>query len=278
MRSLSNQRVWSHLSIVSNEKSTNREIRESEPLRVNTFRELVPVVARIANHNPDYTLFFRGQPKDYLLSSGLSSIYPSIFRSPGKSLRIDELSRRFQKLDACSQMLLSKLDKANIEGIEKLKKFPELLWSILQHYEVCDTPLIDLTHSLRVAASFALEKCDSEGYLFAFALPHPQGTITYSTEDELLNVRLLSASPYSALRPHFQEGYLVGSFPIRTERKQASLDLGVRLVAKLAIPKARFWGADFDAIPHQALYPKNDEIKAICEMVQTEFGAHDQAG
>lgn len=273
MRSLANQRIWSHLSIDQEERTTNRDVRENDPLLVETFRELVPVVARIANHNPDFSLFFRGQAKDYKTKSGASSFYPTIYRSPGRSLLRSELYRRFEKLRKCSTLLVEKLETKSFEGIEKLRKFPELQWSLLQHYEVCDTPLIDLTHSLRVAASFALEKADREGFLFAFALPHPQGTITYSTEDEMLNVRLLSASPYSALRPHFQEGYLVGSFPTHAEKKQSSLDLGVRLVAKLVIPKNGFWGNDFHAIPQQALYPDNDDVKAICDEVAAKYEA-----
>jgi len=62
-------------------------------------------------------------------------------------------------------------------------------WAILQHYGVCDTPLVDLTHSLRVAASFAhLEflKAKSKnkrrkyGYVMALAMPYPVGSISYS--------------------------------------------------------------------------------------------------
>lgn len=267
MRSLSNQRIWSHLSGSARETHTNREIRESKALYVRTFEELVPVVARIANHNPDYTLFFRGQNKDHVLKSGASSFYPTIFRSPGGRLTTRELHERLSKLDRYSKRLVSALEEQETDGIDKLKKFPELQWSILQHYEVCGTPLIDLTHSLRVAASFALNGAPSSGHVFAFALPHPQGTITYSTEDELLNIRLLSASPYSALRPHFQEGYLVGTFPSRPERKHASLDLGVRLVAKLKVPARGFWSRSFPEIPRDALRPKDDEIKIICKTI-----------
>jgi hypothetical protein len=112
----------------------------------------------------------------------------------------------------------------NIEDINKLKKFPELQWSILQHYEVCDTPLLDLKQSLRVAASFALNWTSSEGYIFVFALPYPNGTISYFSEEELVIVRLLSVCPSEALRPHFQEGYLVGTFPTYIKKKQPFLD------------------------------------------------------
>lgn len=269
MRSFSNTKLWCHLSVRSGDRFTNREIRLQPALSVATFRELVPIVARIANHNTDYTLFFRGQSKDYQLRSGASSFYPAIFRSTGSELRNEQLAQRFARLDKCSTELVAALELLKLDGIDKLKKFPELQWSILQHYKVCDTPLVDLTHSLRVAASFALNDSAQEGYIFAFALPHPNGTITYSTEQEMLNVRLISASPSEALRPHFQEGYLVGSFPSRPDKKHPSLDLGVRLIAKFKVPKEGFWTKHFNAIPHGALYPDHDEIERTCDRIRS---------
>lgn len=262
--------MWSHLSFESGERHTNREIRHSKPLNVKTFRELVPAVARLANHNADYTIFFRGQAKNYTTSKGASSIYPTIFRSPGKSLTGKALNERFVLLRECSRLLLKGLEAKKVEDIDRLKKFPELQWSILQHYEVCGTPLVDLTHSLRVAASFGLNDSNSSALVLAFALPHPQGTITYSTEDELLNIRLLSASPAAALRPHFQEGYLSGSFPSEPKRKMPSLDLGVRLVGKFEISSSNFWDKNFHAIPRQALYPDGDEIDEICSKIKIQ--------
>ena len=268
MRGFYNNKMWCHLSSESGERYTNRQIRQSEPTKAASFWGLVPFVARIANHNPDFGLFFRGQANDFKLKSGLSSFYPTIFRNSGQRLSEGSLKKRFDKLDHCSKLLLTKLDSLKIDGIVKLKKFPELQWSILQHYGVCDTPLLDLTHSLRVAASFALNAASEKAYVFVFALPYPQGTITYSTEDELLNIRLLSASPSEALRPHFQEGYLVGTFPARVDRKHPSFDLGVRLIAKIELETKDFWGENFHAIPYEALYPRKDTIAEVCQGIQ----------
>ena len=225
MRGLGNTKLWHHSTNSFDQRSTNSEIRKSQPLLVNSFKELVPIVARIANHNADHSLFFRGQSKDYLLANGESSVYPNIFRKQGRSLEKSLLNKRYEKLRLCSELLLEKVH--HLEGLDKLKKFPELQWSILQHYHVCPTPLLDVTHSLRVAASFASIDSRKNGVILVFALPHPQGTITYYTEEEMLNIRLLSASPYEALRPHFQEGYLVGTFPSRTDMKHPSLDLSL---------------------------------------------------
>jgi len=272
VRNFGSTKLWCHLSLDTGDRFTNKDIRESDPVLISTFRELVQSVARIANHNPDYSLFYRGQIKDYKLSSGSSSFYPTIFRSPGKSLSTKELTERYELLKECSDQLISRLDSLKIDNISKLKKFQELPWSILQHYEVCGTPLIDLTHSLRVAASFALNEAKDKAYIFIFALPYPNGTISYSTEEELLNVRLLSACPSEALRPHFQEGYLIGSFPSIVNKKQPSFDFGRRLVAKIEIPKKGFWGEDFHAIPKNALYPPDDDVESICSEIKTKYG------
>lgn len=272
MRNFGKTKLWCHLSLDSGEQFTNKEIRESAPAKIQNFRELVQAVAKIANHNPDYSLFFRGQARDYRLDSGSSSFYPTLFRSPGRSLSTRELEERYQKLEKCTNDLLSKLDDLGIDNINKLKKFPELPWSILQHYGVCETPLLDFTHSLRVAASFAINDAIDTANIFIFAFPYPNGTISYSTEEELLNVRLLSACPAEALRPHFQEGYLLGTFPPRVKRKQPLLDFGRRLIAKFEIPKKDFLSKDFHAIPRTDLYPPDDEIETICREIKSKYG------
>ncbi|MFC1719566.1 FRG domain-containing protein [Pseudomonadota bacterium] len=273
MRNFGNTQFYCHMSLNSGELFTNKSIRHDNGLKVKSFRDLVQNVAKIANHNPDYNLFFRGQSNEYKLASGASSFYPTIFRSPGKSLRNEELSSRYALLDSCTSALISELEGLEIENYSKLKKFPELPWSILQHYGVCDTPLLDFTHSLRVAASFALDRATHKAYVYAFAFPFPSGTISYFTEDELLNVRLLSACPSIALRPHFQEGYLLGSFPSYAGRKQPSFDFGRRLIAKFEIPANEFWGEEFDEIPMDALYPPIDDVKEICKKIEADVVA-----
>ena len=68
-------------------------------------------------------------------------------------------------------------------------------WSILQHYEVCGTPLIDFTHSFRVACSFAqLENESDRAYIYVFGLPYITNRISINSEHDLINIRLLSIS------------------------------------------------------------------------------------
>ena len=63
-------------------------------------------------------------------------------------------------------------------------------WAILQHYEVCSTPLLDVTHSLQSALSFAIGDGASEGYLFVLALPHLTGPISVSIGSKTIAIDL----------------------------------------------------------------------------------------
>jgi len=264
-------KVWSHTSSKDREKHFISDVLASEPKEINSFQHLVENIAEISYRNPEHVLFYRGQDRDYqktLRNVGLvSSFYPSIYRNPGKALTVVEVIKRFKNLEGFSIRLIEKFSEEQIDGHEKLSKFPELSWAILQHYQVCDTPLLDATHSLRVAASFALNGNKSDGYLYVFGFPHPNGSITYSVDEELLNIRLLSICPPQARRPYFQEGFLVGTFPSHRLAKHPSLDIGRRLIAKFRLKKQKFWDTHFHAIPNGALYP-NDEMEKICEKLK----------
>lgn len=263
--------VWSHSSTDRKTKCSTLDVRVSAPSEIHSFPDLVNKIAIVAYNNPEHVLFFRGQTKAYLkgLSGGRlgDSIYPTIYRSPGESLSQAELARRFERLEENTGVLCREFKNAALLGHDKITKFPELAWAILQHYEVCPTPLVDVTSSLRVAASFALDNSE-EGYLYAFGFPHPNGSITYSSDYELLNIRLLSICPPQAQRPYFQEGFLVGTFPSKRLQKHTSLDLGVRLIAKFKLVDSPFWSRDFPAIPRTALYPTDDKIWHLCAILK----------
>lgn len=264
MKSFNQEKFWCHLSFESKKKHTNAKIRKSLPLKVGNFKELVKVVAQISNKNAAYSLYFRGQGNDYNDNKEKSSsFYPSIYRDKNISL-----NEKYKILDDCSRQLVKELQSSKIKDISKIKKQPELQWAILQHYEVCGTPLIDITHSLRVAASFALKGTKKEAFIFIFALPFPYETISYYVEKELLNIRLISACPAEALRPHFQEGYYAGSFPLRSEKIKDNLDFSRCLISKIKIGGECFWDENFHAIPNDALYPENDVIKEICDKIK----------
>ena len=235
---------------------------------ISTFRQLVEQVAKLSFLNKDYLLFYRGQKNDYRNKANSSTFYPTIYR--GEYLTQAELDYRFDKLESASKILVNLLSTNHIDGISEIKRKKFIQWSLLQHYEVTETPLVDVTQSLRVACSFAqLENEEDTAYIYVFGLPYYSNRISINSEHDLINIRLLSISPPQALRPYFQEGYLVGTDDITNDYTYKNeLDLNNRLIAKFEIPnKKRFWGRDFDPIPKSALYPKSDVIEKICKQI-----------
>jgi hypothetical protein len=238
---------------------------------VKTFRELVEHNAALAYLNKDHLLFYRGQGNDYKNKSDKSSFYPSIYR--GDYLPKREVEHRYDILLQASSKLIDLLSTRTKDGTYELKRKKYIQWSILQHYEVCGTPLIDFTHSLRVACSFALlNNTNDHAYIYAFALPYITNRITINSEHDLVNIRLLSICPPDALRPYFQEGYLAATSDIEHEYESKSeLDFNRRLIVKFQIPNnKRFWGNDFSVIPESALYPDNDIFHSICKEIEVD--------
>lgn len=226
-------------------------------------------VARLAFANPDELLFFRGQAKDYQSKAGGTTLYPTIYR--GDALPLQELNHRFEVLDGASKALVERFRKAKIDGHRELSHKRYIQWSVLQHYEVVDTPLLDITQSLRVACSFAqLRSSDPSCFVYVFGLPYLTNRISINSEHDLVNIRLLSICPPKALRPYFQEGFLAGTTDITSDfDSKTELDFRNRLIAKFAIPRARsFWGSGFDQIPETALFPRGDEILALCDEIK----------
>ena len=164
---------------------------------------------------------------------------------------------------------------------ERLRRHRILRWSILQHYEVCTTPLLDVTHSLRIAASFASLAENTTCFLYVLGVPNLSGAITASAEAGLQIVRLSSVCPPSAVRPHIQEGYLLGEYPdmAGTEQKENyfpyEMDFGRRLVAKFSFTPASFWKNDnFSQVTKTALYPseKSDPLYRLALGVKKQLG------
>jgi FRG domain-containing protein len=239
---------------------------------VSTFRALVEHVARLAYGNRDELLFFRGQDKDFQSRTSGTTLYPSIYR--GDAVPARELRHRFDLLDQAARQLVDRLKTAKVDGHAEVRQKRYIQWSILQHYEVTPTPLLDITHSLRVACSFAqLRSTDPTCYVYVLGLPHLTHRITIDSEHDIVNVRLLSICPPAALRPYFQEGYLSGTADVTAEfDSKTDLDFRNRLIAKFAIPRARsFWGTGFDQIPESALYPRGDEIFDLCTQLRVDL-------
>jgi hypothetical protein len=244
----------------------------ARPFEMSTFRGLVEAVAKLSYINRDEFIFFRGQNKDYQSRAGGSTLYPAIYR--GDVVPARELRHKFELLDQAARLLVERFKDAGVEGHSDLRHRRYIQWSILQHYEVADTPLLDLTQSLRVACSFAqLKSTDPTCYVYVLGLPYITNRISFNSEHDIINVRLLSICPPAALRPYFQEGYVAGTADVTTEfDSKTELDFRNRLIAKFAIPRANsFWGHGFNQIPETALFPRGDKILDLCDRLKSEL-------
>jgi hypothetical protein len=273
-------------SILENDSSfrfaTNHEVRANRGLLVQDFPELVEKVARLSFFNSEQILLFRGQSRDWLNRLGNSSLKPTIFRSQGGGNKLpstSEMIRRYQVLAQAEKILWDEFYRSRLAGRQRVVRHRLLRWAILQHYEVCGTPLLDVTHSLRVAASFATNNMsDSHTVLYVLAVPALTGSITASSEQGLQTIKLSSICPPDARRPYFQEGYLLAEYPDMDvvgewqNYRSHEIDFGRRLLAKFRIQRSGFWSKDYAAIPTEALYPnERDPLVDMCNRIKTRL-------
>jgi hypothetical protein len=264
-----NEVAWERLD------ATINKIRASDGFPIRNFRQLVNEVANVTLSNKKYEMYYRGQTTDYKNNQAKfykeripkTIIYPSICR-PEKnedgtlkhSVRKTQINKRYEELSKMIEL---------VKG--KRNYFNEYYYSLFQHYSILPTPLIDITQSLRVAATFSLRNSKT-GYLYVFGLPYPNQSISFYSDLDIVLIKLQNVCPPKALRPRYQEGYLVGKYPIRPTKTQSD-DLSNRLVAKFFIDNrdGKFWDKYFQPMPDEILFPKNDEVEIELLKIKTKF-------
>lgn len=257
----------------------------SEPWPVASYRELAEAVSFLTSMNKRLVLFYRGQSRD-------EPMYPMLFRD-GWTLKIGEDPKRSFAIEPHRQWYWNELlrigvqvyDVCNRLGLPRwrgVRDTREVQWAVIQHYGLWPTPMIDLTSSLRIAASFALAATERDGrpaeqpataYLSVVGLPNSTGSITFDIDQQLCLARLASAVPSTAKCPHLQDGFLVGRFPFYDVAtvKRHKTDLGRRLVARFRLDNGpAFWDDEFKIVGKDSLYPQDDPLaRAFAE----QFGA-----
>jgi len=270
METIGRERVWSFYDDSDKARRLNsnvNEVRKGPGHNVTSYLDLAKKVAELQFRNPAHILLFRGQSEDYLDDRQMSKLRPGIFRFGTSVPGQDVLERGFRRLERGCQELVrlygnDPLLSSDTSDSDRLKRQRILQWSILQHYEVCATPLLDVTHSLRIAASFASHRSDNLGFVFVLGVPNLSGAITASADAGVQIVRLSSVCPPSAVRPHIQEGYLLGEYPEIDSYEQKAhyilkeIDFGRRLIAKFRLTPRTFWEQSnkFPLVPEEALY------------------------
>ncbi|OGJ91392.1 MAG: hypothetical protein A2268_00105 [Candidatus Raymondbacteria bacterium RifOxyA12_full_50_37] len=251
------------------------KLRKDDGVPVKSYQSLVHYIAELGHQNHGLNLFFRGQSCDFKDSKNQTKLYPGIFRPPEnkKVLSRREITKRFLKLNGFIQYLHESPPSLNAP----LSRHPEYWFSLLQHYEVLKTPLLDVTQSLRVAVSFALlddkfKYTRQEGFVFVLALPYSNGSISKYADDNFVLARLSNICPPNALRPHFQEGYLAGRWP--TSHKKTEYDnLAYHLVGKYRLQNQNgdFFNKDFMPLPYEALFPQLDAFRDYLNLMKIKF-------
>ncbi len=295
--------TYTHLSFTNNskpgkllsryrnfEKTASRTgiqlVGKDDGFPIKNYRELVERVSEIAYENTRLVLTYRGQGTDYRVkgNSNRSAIYPTIFRDSWKNYIITSNNRPlyFQKLSKLVREMRPKVfkkielnepeeddDISIINQIES-RNYREQMWAIIQHYELFPTPMVDVTQSLQVACSFALDQNPQDfGYIYVFGLPGIGGSVSYSVDDEMCVARLQTVCPPKAIRAHFQEGLLISRFP-SVQRRGDNWNLSNRMLAKFKISKNGFWSDGFHALDRKTLLPDEDPFAGELKEVQME--------
>ncbi|MER8452764.1 FRG domain-containing protein [Mesorhizobium sp. M1428] len=279
METIGEAKLWTFLSgrTFAARGATCSQVRHSNGFEVSDYLDLARRVAELQFLNRDYVLLFRGQSQDYKNDKGNSTLKPSLFRQiGGQNPNSAQLLDRFQALSEAERILTQEYEMRGFMGRDRLIRQRVLRWSILQHYEVCKTPVLDVSQSLRIAASFASTDATPAAFVFVLGVPNISGAITASAEAGVQIVRLASVCPPLAVRPHIQEGYLLGEYPEMTgyDQKQHyshfEIDLGRRLIAKFRFNPSTFWKrGDFSRVRPAALYPnESDPVFAAAEAVR----------
>jgi hypothetical protein len=262
----------------------SRANRNTWPVR--SYRELLERAAFLGSMNKRLTLFFRGQVQDI-------DPLPTLFRKSWKcfgSSQIFEITRDnrikyWDELNKIGRRVYEICDTTEL-GLPRwrgLQNIRETQWTVIQHYGLWPTPLIDITNSLRVAATFAMgfqhgdTRTPRQGFLYVVGMPYSTGSITFDIDQQIILARLQSACPPVAKRPHYQEGFLVGRFPMYEveEGLKDKSNLINRLIAKFELQDdGNFWNPDFPMIRETALLPNDDPL---FERFIEEFGPQSRA-
>jgi hypothetical protein len=230
-----------------------------------SYQELFSRVAFLSVMNKRLALYFRGQDRDS--ETVVASMYRSqlVFGDCKVTSSRDRVASAFETLEVLAQRVYDLLLHPKNGGIPRfrgIRDHQETRWSIIQHYEQWPTPLLDITSSLRVAATFALRD-RTEGYLYVFGLPYSNGSITIDVDDNILLARLSATCPPTATRPHWQEGYLVSTFPRSSghDERADRTNLKHRLVAKFKLENhdRLFWPKEYPSLePVLVTSPESD--------------------
>lgn len=247
-------------------------VAASPGVDVNSYTELVEAIADLTYVFHDRYLVYRGQIADHRTRGGLNSILrPTLFRLSGPRNRLDQL----KELENLERMLRDMLPDY-VDRIGTILKYREAIWALVQHYGLMPTPLLDVTRSVHVAATFATENPESGGdrFVYVLATAYPNDQISVSTRFSTMLITLQPFLPAEARRHLFQEALLLGRWPMNLRTDSRMHDFSNLLLGKYRIPEeglGAFWDAPHSAISMEALVPNEDPMLRAMLAILNEF-------
>jgi len=278
-RDLSHMRMWPD------------EVWEEDAFEITDYKKLFQIVSFLNVMNKRASLLFRGQGRDV---RPLPALYRDTWSPSAKAMgeiALGEQREHYlgQLQEACGRVVpvLRTRGLPRYRPFQNYKQRPFAAWAVVQHYELWPTPLLDLTSSLRIAASFALGLSGSHrdagaatGYLYAFAIQRIATDLmtvgSWKGDDPALiadsiTVRLSAVCPPNAVRPHLQEGYLTGRASVQGVFAGEPSRLVPRLVGKFRLVdyrtrRKRFWSRDFPEHSRTSLLPPEEADDLLREL------------
>lgn len=237
------------------------------------FGRLQDMIAFMGYHNPGMEIFVRGQKNDYTNTDKESILLATLYREENNfKTNLEEL------LEYDKKLLELLKNENNMPGMQSLITHEEARHALLQHYQVCKTPFLDITRNTRVAATFAthnLSKDDSP-HIFVFGLPYLHGNITHNFSENINIINLRNTLGHYSKRPHEQEGYLMGSlYDWKNLESIPYHDGRMRLLTKIKLDikageESKFWGY-YNSINMKLLIPEKTEDRMLSWLIEKQM-------
>lgn len=243
-----NSEIRSFLSSTSiSVPAERKKVIKDDGLLVNSFEELATKVAELAFYNPHHVLLFRGHASSNTNQSSATDLKPSLFLPVKQRLSKNRLIQRMLALKEAEVKFFNLYKEAGLANYQELGRSKFKRWALLEHFGVCRTPLLEVSLSLRVAASVASINNSSDSCIYVLGVPSLGGAMTVDQSGELHVVRLASVFPLTIESHHSRDSYMLGQYTNISdfETDQFALDFDSnfadRLISKFRFSPDLFW-------------------------------------
>jgi hypothetical protein len=179
---------------------------------VSSYQDLMAKVMELAFYNENQVFLFKGRALGARSESDSLALKPSLFHPLKDRLATSRLVRRMLALSDAELKFFDLYKQAGLPGREELARTKLKRWALLEHFKVCRTPLLEVSHSLRVATSLATQTANSTGMVYVLGVPCLDGGTTFVRSGELQMLSMASIYPppnHDVMAAH---GYMLSEF------------------------------------------------------------------